>query len=246
MLQLSLIYRVEEIVMNIDLAPTFLDIAGVPTPAHMDGRSILPLILNRHRNIREQWPDSFLIESSGRRETPEQLAEARARLQNERIQHKLANSTLIGDLNNTATELNQVPKAINVIEQESQEEAEFEESQTEAANVAAEEDEEDDLEDDLDVAEEEDDMDSSLPEEQENEADTDNDDELQQQDQFDNNLPMTPYITKMMRLNSECSNPLLQSNCRYGQKWKCVNENGRWRKHKCKFHVSFQAKLSLS
>lgn len=28
---------------------------------------------------RIQWPDTFLIESSGRRETPEQLAEAKAR-----------------------------------------------------------------------------------------------------------------------------------------------------------------------
>lgn len=52
---------------------------GVPTPSHMDGKSILPLIRNRHRNIRTRWPDTFLIESSGRRETPEQLAEQRAR-----------------------------------------------------------------------------------------------------------------------------------------------------------------------
>ena len=65
--------------LNVDLAPTFLDIAGVSVPPHMDGKSILPLILNRHRNIRDKWPDTFLIESSGRRETPEQLAEQRAR-----------------------------------------------------------------------------------------------------------------------------------------------------------------------
>lgn len=70
---------VDEIVLGIDLAPTFLDIGGVATPAHMDGRSILPLLLNRQRNIKDRWPDTFLIESSGRRETPEQLAESRAR-----------------------------------------------------------------------------------------------------------------------------------------------------------------------
>lgn len=52
---------------------------GVPTPSHMDGKSILRLIKNRHRNIRTRWPDTFLIESSGRRETPEQIAEQKAR-----------------------------------------------------------------------------------------------------------------------------------------------------------------------
>lgn len=71
--------RVEEIVQNVDLAPTFLDIAGVQVPPHMDGKSILPLVLNRHRSIKFKWPDTFLIESSGRRETPEQMAEQRAK-----------------------------------------------------------------------------------------------------------------------------------------------------------------------
>jgi hypothetical protein len=75
----SRVRRVEEIVQNVDLAPTFLDIAGVQVPPHMDGKSILPLIINRHRSIKFKWPDTFLIESSGRRETPEQLAEQRAR-----------------------------------------------------------------------------------------------------------------------------------------------------------------------
>lgn len=72
-------FRVDEIVLGIDLAPTFLDIGGVATPSHMDGRSFLPLLLNRHRNVKDKWPDTFLIESSGRRETPEHLAEAKAK-----------------------------------------------------------------------------------------------------------------------------------------------------------------------
>lgn len=80
-----------------DLAPTFLDMGGVPTPTHMDGHSILPLLLNKHKYVREQWPDTFLIESSGRRETPEQIAESRIRLQIERTNMKLANSTFIED-----------------------------------------------------------------------------------------------------------------------------------------------------
>lgn len=52
---------------------------GVPTPPQMDGKSFLPLLRNGNRNIRSKWPDTFLIESSGRRETPEQIAEHRAR-----------------------------------------------------------------------------------------------------------------------------------------------------------------------
>ncbi|XP_031830711.2 extracellular sulfatase Sulf1 isoform X1 [Nomia melanderi] len=71
---------VDDIVLNIDLAPTFLDIAGVETPPQMDGRSFKKLFQNKHgRRSKFKWPDTFLIESSGRRETPESIAEAKAR-----------------------------------------------------------------------------------------------------------------------------------------------------------------------
>jgi len=53
------------------LAPTFLDIAGVNPPAHMDGRSAFKLF-HKHKKGNKKfiahWPDTFLIESSGRRE----------------------------------------------------------------------------------------------------------------------------------------------------------------------------------
>ncbi|CAH0556457.1 unnamed protein product [Brassicogethes aeneus] len=70
---------VDDIVLNIDLAPTFLDMAGVEAPPHMDGRSVLPLFLNykRKKTVRK-WSDTFLIESSGRRETPHLDAKLRA------------------------------------------------------------------------------------------------------------------------------------------------------------------------
>lgn len=53
------------------MAPTFLDIAGVDPPAHMDGRSAFKLF-HKHKKGNKKfvshWPDTFLIESSGRRE----------------------------------------------------------------------------------------------------------------------------------------------------------------------------------
>lgn len=54
---------------------------------------------------------------------------------------------------------------------------------------------------------------------------------------------MSPYKSKVDRLNVECADPHLLQNCIAGQKWHCVNENGRWRKHKCKFHAQLQSHL---
>ena len=45
-------------VLNIDLAPTFLDLAGLEKPPHMDGKSILPTLRNPNKKFR----NSFLIE----------------------------------------------------------------------------------------------------------------------------------------------------------------------------------------
>jgi extracellular sulfatase Sulf len=58
----------------------------------------------------------------------------------------------------------------------------------------------------------------------------------------DNNLP--PYQSKIARLNVECADPDLLQDCVPNQKWKCINEDGRWRKHKCKFHREVQNHLA--
>ena len=48
----------DEIALNIDLAPTLLEIAGVAVPGAMQGRSLVPLLEGR----RVAWRNSFLIE----------------------------------------------------------------------------------------------------------------------------------------------------------------------------------------
>ncbi|CAN7998422.1 unnamed protein product, partial [Ixodes hexagonus] len=65
--------RIKEIVLNIDLAPTFLDIAGVEIPEHMDGKSIFPILTDAFASRtagnnqidtkrKKPWRDTFLIE----------------------------------------------------------------------------------------------------------------------------------------------------------------------------------------
>ena len=65
------ICRVPNIALNIDLAPTMLDIAGVDTPGHMDGRSLLKIfegadepdsIIGGTLRRKKAWRDTFLVE----------------------------------------------------------------------------------------------------------------------------------------------------------------------------------------
>ena len=45
----------EEMVLDTDIAPTLLDLAGVPIPAHMQGKSILPLAKKNDPEFRKEW-----------------------------------------------------------------------------------------------------------------------------------------------------------------------------------------------
>jgi arylsulfatase A-like enzyme len=46
----------DDIVVNVDFAPTFLDLAGVDVPSHVQGRSFAPLLEGR---TPEDWPASM-------------------------------------------------------------------------------------------------------------------------------------------------------------------------------------------
>ncbi|XP_014251119.1 extracellular sulfatase SULF-1 homolog isoform X2 [Cimex lectularius] len=182
---------IDELVLNIDLAPTFLDIAGVDTPPHMDGRSFLKLLNRRHKprmRYPTKWPDTFLIESSGRRDTIDSmLAEAKLRESIAKIEKDL-NQTLLQNSdhkNNSTSEGNETKK--DFIEE----------------NVSI-----------------------KLPS-----GDVNGDGQL------DNILPVLS-ISKMERLAIECQRAELQAPCRPGQKWYCLSEGNRWRKHKCKMRVN--------
>jgi arylsulfatase A-like enzyme len=45
----------DEMVLNLDMAPTLLEIAGLPAPGEMQGKSMLPLAEGKHIAWREDW-----------------------------------------------------------------------------------------------------------------------------------------------------------------------------------------------
>jgi arylsulfatase A-like enzyme len=47
--------KVDEMVLELDLAPTLLELAGIEIPDHMQGKSLIPLAKGEHVNWREDW-----------------------------------------------------------------------------------------------------------------------------------------------------------------------------------------------
>ncbi|KAK9879427.1 hypothetical protein WA026_006494 [Henosepilachna vigintioctopunctata] len=221
---------IDEIVLNIDLAPTFLDIAGVDAPPHMDGRSILPLFLNANRKKRK-WPDTFLIESSGRRENP--FLEAKLRRLNNLDSFlrsttlaSVDNETTVMAFDNDTSSVSGIPEVsstpVNKI-YESEEGLDDDES-------GDEKDIHDLMVDPLKMVE----LESGIQEEEI--TNQDRPPLKREQMQLDNRvLPgFIPLYTKSERLIKECAQPNMQKPCAVHQKWFCEYDSGRWRKHKCK------------
>uniref|UniRef100_A0A0A9YXX3 Extracellular sulfatase SULF-1 n=5 Tax=Lygus hesperus TaxID=30085 RepID=A0A0A9YXX3_LYGHE len=190
---------IDELVLNIDLAPTFLDIAGVDSPDHMDGRSFLKLLNRRHKprsKYPSKWPDTFLIESSGRRDYPDPALEAKVKESLAKIEK---------DINHTLPTTTGKP------------------SEDIMRNMS----------------------DSIMPADARR-TDITNEDitaglsrytsrGLENIDgQLDNQLLPVMGMSKMARLAVECQRPEYQPPCKPGQKWQCLPDGNRWRKHKCK------------
>ncbi|KAJ8983355.1 hypothetical protein NQ317_003161 [Molorchus minor] len=240
---------VNDIVLNIDLAPTFLDMAGVEPPPHMDGRSVLPLFLNPKRK-KLKWPDTFLIESSGRRETPH-------------LDAKMSRITKYSMIANTVNITTEKPYSGTTSQEAYQSVTDLPVGPTVAPSIPriydSGEDQsldtlESDTEDDDDDTEGEDDDDGD-----DEDIEEDEDIDLEEKTNIDNVglaatntdlvngegdmqldnrlLPVLPLTSKLERLAIECLHDSMKLPCRPRQKWYCENDAGRWRKHKCKSAV---------
>lgn len=53
---------IDEMVLNLDLAPTYLDLAGIAIPREMQGRSVVPLTQATRAGARPEWRKAFFYE----------------------------------------------------------------------------------------------------------------------------------------------------------------------------------------
>ncbi|XP_048004500.1 extracellular sulfatase SULF-1 homolog isoform X2 [Leguminivora glycinivorella] len=211
---------VDDIVLNIDLAPTFLDMGGVVPPAHMDGRSLLPLLQpRRRRQPTAHWPDTFLIESSGRRDM--QHSSKYSREMNPGSTG--APSAESSDFEDTGDDDFLEPNDDD--EEDDDVDADHNESKASAEPTISNESHNPIL-------------DESLEKLESDEA------TLDAHDIFFANPDKKSIVQgtengiaggKADRLADDCSQAEARLPCAPGRKWRCVLVAGRWRRHKCKY-----------
>ncbi|XP_072935819.1 extracellular sulfatase SULF-1 homolog isoform X2 [Epargyreus clarus] len=214
---------VDDIILNIDLAPTFLDMGGVEPPAHMDGRSLLPLLQpRRRRQAAAHWPDSFLVESSGRRDTQAH------------IEDRFREQKYSREMNMRSTTVQP--------QESSSESGDFDDDSEDDDFLELDDDDDDD--DSIEASEATkksseplltNESHNPLLEEKLEKA---LDEEVSTNNQPNSLTPSAVEVTlsgKAARLAAECSKAELRAPCSVGRKWKCVLVNGRWRRHKCKY-----------
>ncbi|KAG6452688.1 hypothetical protein O3G_MSEX007724 [Manduca sexta] len=234
---------VDDIVLNIDLAPTFLDMGGVEPPAHMDGRSLLPLLQpRRRRQAAAHWPDTFLVESSGRRDIPS-------------LNHRSRE-------NKYSREMNEY-RPTTILPLSSSESADFEEDTDDDDFLTLDDDDDEEESAESDNVDTKKSSEPLLTNESHNPILEASLEKALDAEEIINNQPnyLTPSGAKVFdqtadaslldgktaRLAIDCSKAELRAPCSAGRKWKCVLINGRWRKHKCKYEAEFnlsQPKMS--
>ncbi|CAH2068844.1 unnamed protein product, partial [Iphiclides podalirius] len=229
---------VDDIILNIDLAPTFLDMGGVEPPSHMDGRSLLPLLQpRRRRQAAAHWPDTFLVESSGRRETQAHLAEERMRAQ-----------MYSREMNGKTTTAH--PQEV------SSESGDFDDESDDDDFLELDEDDDNESADTSDATKKlseplltNESHNPILEANLEKALDAEEASATNQLDFlgsagtkiFDQTAEASIASGKAARLAAECSKAELRAPCSVGRKWKCVLVNGRWRRHKCKYESGINA-----
>ena len=110
----------DELALNIDLAPTLLELADVTAPASMQGRSLVPLLKGMH----PPWRDSFLIEYYSDKVFPRILKMGYKAVRNERWKYihylELEGMDELYDLKSDPFELkNEIndPTAVKMVEE---------------------------------------------------------------------------------------------------------------------------------
>ncbi|CAH1643344.1 unnamed protein product [Spodoptera littoralis] len=216
---------VDDIVLNIDLAPTFLDMGGVEPPAHMDGRSLLPLLQpRRRRHATAHWPDTFLVESSGRRDIPG-------------LGHRSRENKYSREMNeNRAT--TSPPQSL--------ESGDFDEDTDDDDFLEPDDDDDDESSESDSIDSLKKSSEPLITNESHNpllEASLEKVLDAEEQPNyltpgnklFDQVADASGLEGKAARIAADCSKAELRAPCSAGRKWKCVLINGRWRRHKCRY-----------